>query len=166
MVRSCVCKNMLQSLLDRVHGRGRGTWTRSGLGSSTECENRYDLYSTILTSKQTIKQIQLAQVIAGHVGCVNTVHFTEDGSLAITGSDDLTIQLHDIYSNQLKLKIQTPHRGNIFDAKEVPGSHCHQFISCAGSLLPIFSLLISNPNRLTLSLSLSLPLSPSLSLFR
>jgi WD40 repeat protein len=131
---------MQQSLLDRLHWRGRGAWTRSGSitgKTNKENEDRYDIYSTILTSKQSIEQIKLAQVIAGHLGCVNTVLFTEDGSLAITGSDDMTIQLHDIYSNELKLKIQTSHRGNIFDAKEIPGTNCHEFISCAGSLILI-----------------------------
>jgi DDB1- and CUL4-associated factor 8 len=123
------------SVVDLLHFRGlgrSGEWRRThGIPEN----NKSELYSAVLSSANTIQNLKLAQIIAGHVGCVNTVLFTEDGTLAITGSDDMTIQLHNIYTNELKLKIPTSHRGNIFDAKEIPDSDCHQFLSCAGFIL-------------------------------
>jgi WD40 repeat protein len=130
------------SVVDLLHARGLG-----GKGKWGIRENKYHLYSAVLSSSKTIQNLKLAQIIAGHVGCVNTVLFTEEGSLAITGSDDMTIQLHNIHTNELKLKISTPHRRNIFDAKEIPGTDCHQFVSCAGFFFFYFPPFLFSNNR-------------------
>ena len=116
----------LVNLLD-----ARGLGRRGDYQQSIE-NKRSALYSTVLSSVKIIQNLQLTNILAGHLGCVNIISFTEDGSLAITGSDDLTIQLHNIHTNELTLKITTAHRGNIFDVKEIPNTDCHQFLSCAG----------------------------------
>lgn len=95
-------------------------------------KNKLDYYFSYITSLNYINKIKLSSIIGGHIGCINTVLFNYDGSLIITGSDDMTIQLYNIYTKNLILKINTLHRGNIFDAKEIPNSNCNQFISCAG----------------------------------
>lgn len=95
-------------------------------------KNKSNYYLNIITSKKLLEDFSLCYIIGGHIGCVNTILFNQDGSLAITGSDDMTIQLHNIYTKKLELKIQTLHRGNIFDVKEIPETLCKQFISCAG----------------------------------
>jgi WD40 repeat protein len=66
------------------------------------------------------------------MGCVNTVLFSEDGSYAITGSDDTSVKLYDINDGRLIFNIHTPHTGNIFSAQDRPGSSCNEIITCAG----------------------------------
>ena len=104
----------------------------SSFSFSSSFPNRHNSHSSVLTSLRFIKEYSLSHVIGGHLGCINVVLFNQEGNLIVTGSDDMTIQLHDIFNKKLKLKIQTLHRGNIFDIKEIPETNCHQFLSCAG----------------------------------
>lgn len=45
---------------------------------------------------------------------VNTVTFSPDGSLCITGSDDTRLMVWDVDTGARKLVYQTPHTNNIF----------------------------------------------------
>jgi DDB1- and CUL4-associated factor 8 len=105
------------SLVDAIVNRHRG--------------NRFDEYQDIiLGSEYLVKNFEKTQVLAGHNGCVNTVLFSEDGSLAITGSDDKTIKLFDICNGVEKNSISTVHDANTFFAKDRPLSQCNEILSC------------------------------------
>jgi DDB1- and CUL4-associated factor 8 len=105
------------SLVDAIVNRHRG--------------NRFEEYQDLIQgSEYLVKNFEKTQVLAGHNGCVNSVLFSEDGSLAITGSDDETIKLYDICNGVEKMSISTVHDANIFFAKDRPYSQCTEILSC------------------------------------
>jgi WD40 repeat protein len=71
---------------------------------------------------------RLTQLLQGHLGCVNTLNWSQDGSLLLSGSDDQSLIIHKYIpgeqtqeSFKLKTRFQTAHTNNIFDAKFNPG---------------------------------------------
>lgn len=66
-----------------------------------------------------------------HDGCINTIRFTTDGDLMITGSDDQTVKLWNVCDDfSLKSAIGTWHRQNIFCADICPSAN-NFVLSCA-----------------------------------
>lgn len=51
---------------------------------------------------------------------VNTVCFSPDGTLCITGSDDTRLMVWDVASGDRKLTYQSSHTNNIFCARFLP----------------------------------------------
>ena len=68
----------------------------------------------------------LTHLLKGHLGCVNTLNWSQNGQWLLSGSDDQCLLVHkytpgDIRSGfKLKNKFQTAHTNNIFDAKFSP----------------------------------------------
>lgn len=71
---------------------------------------------------------RLSHVLKGHLGCVNTLNWSQDGSLLLSGSDDQCLLIHQytpanpLKRFELENRFQTAHINNIFDAKFAPGS--------------------------------------------
>mmetsp|Transcript_23473 Transcript_23473/g.39826 ORF Transcript_23473/g.39826 Transcript_23473/m.39826 type:complete len:686 (+) Transcript_23473:198-2255(+) len=85
----------------------------------------------VMSSEALVKRFSRERTLGGHAGCVNTVLFSEDGQLAITGSDDTYIKLFDIWTGRLLHTVTTLHTNNIFYAKDVPLSGAEKLLSCA-----------------------------------
>lgn len=67
----------------------------------------------------------LTHLLKGHAGCVNTLNWSADGQLLLSGSDDQSLIVHKYtpgIPNSFKLlhKLPTAHSNNIFDAKFNP----------------------------------------------
>lgn len=72
---------------------------------------------------------RLSHLLQGHLGCVNTLNWSKDGSSLLSGSDDQCLIIHTYIpgeqtqeSFKLKTRFQTAHANNIFDAKFSPGN--------------------------------------------
>lgn len=80
---------------------------------------------------------QLSAILKGHLGCVNTLNWSQSGNLLLSGSDDQCLIIHKYTpgacENSFKLsnRFQTAHNNNIFDAKFNPVSE-DKIISVAG----------------------------------
>ncbi len=61
------------------------------------------------SASSTVRRLECQGSLKGHYGCVNTVSFLSDGQIALTGSDDCKLILHDVGS--LKC-LSTVHSGH------------------------------------------------------
>ncbi|KAB0345107.1 hypothetical protein FD754_022033 [Muntiacus muntjak] len=69
-----------------------------------------------------VQRFHLQYQLAGHNGCVNTVHFNQRGTRLATSSDDLKVILWDWVHQQPVQEFESGHRNNVFQAKFLP--HC------------------------------------------
>ncbi len=61
------------------------------------------------SASSTVRRLECQGSLKGHHGCVNTVSFSSDGQIVLTGSDDCKLILHDVGS--LK-RLSTVHSGH------------------------------------------------------
>lgn len=69
-------------------------------------------------------------LLNGHSGCVNSILFTDCGSLIITGADDQSIKFWDLEGEMVN-HMTTVHTNNVFFAKDLPATGCNEIVSCA-----------------------------------
>jgi WD repeat-containing protein 42A len=77
----------------------------------------------------------------GHHGCVNCINFSFDGSLLVSGSDDLKLVLWDWERGTSQASLDTDHVANIFQAKFLPGTNDLHLVSAARDGLIIHNIL-------------------------
>eukprot|EP00192_Tetraselmis_astigmatica_P006919 CAMPEP_0117666086 /NCGR_PEP_ID=MMETSP0804-20121206/10173_1 /TAXON_ID=1074897 /ORGANISM="Tetraselmis astigmatica, Strain CCMP880" /LENGTH=788 /DNA_ID=CAMNT_0005473577 /DNA_START=136 /DNA_END=2502 /DNA_ORIENTATION=+ len=78
-------------------------------------------YRRVISSHHSlVKRLALQRVLEGHQGCVNTASFTPDGGSLLTGSDDLSVIFWDWERGSQRLKYQSGHFGNVFQARAMP----------------------------------------------
>ena len=64
-------------------------------------------------------RMELAYLLEGHQGCVNSLHFNPSGSLLASGSDDLDIIIWDWKGKKRKLlSYESGHRANVFQVRD------------------------------------------------
>jgi WD repeat-containing protein 42A len=80
--------------------------------------------------KARARSLELEHVLTGHTGCINSIEFSDDGSLLLTGSDDTNVGLFDTLSWRRLALISTAHTRNIFNAVMVPKSGNTEILSC------------------------------------
>ncbi|CAG9761965.1 unnamed protein product [Ceutorhynchus assimilis] len=68
-------------------------------------------------SLTNVQKLELMYKLEDHEGCVNSLNFSSDGKYLASGSDDLKILLWDWKVGKSLVKINTPHRKNIFQTK-------------------------------------------------
>jgi len=78
-----------------------------------------------------LERLQLERTLEGHSGCVNTVHFSPEGDVLVSGSDDLSVILWDWQRGARLLKYDSGHVNNVFQARIMPHSDNRTIISCA-----------------------------------
>lgn len=87
----------------------------------------------LYSSEAYVKKLDLAQVLPGHSGCVNTLDWSPDGHYLVSGSDDAHVILWDAHKKYTAAKaISTGHLRNIFSVKFVPHSANHTLVSASG----------------------------------
>ena len=105
-----------------VRLRALAMW-RASVAREVDRGRRSNVGDTTALVRRLSKQLQLD----GHRGCVNTVGFSRDGERIITGSDDTTVRFYSYHNGRELSIIETDHRGNVFQAREVePG-----LVTCA-----------------------------------
>ena len=74
------------------------------------------------STRSWVERFQLTSVLSGHQGCVNSIRWSSDGGLLISGSDDRMLHLWRLgprlsESVRPAACLPTLHRRNIFDAR-------------------------------------------------
>ena len=67
-----------------------------------------------------VRRLQRKAVLRGHTGCVNTLSYSNDGGLLVSGSDDHTIRVWDTETDRTTHVVQTNHYRNVLSAKFLP----------------------------------------------
>uniref|UniRef100_A0A182PPW2 DDB1- and CUL4-associated factor 6-like n=1 Tax=Anopheles epiroticus TaxID=199890 RepID=A0A182PPW2_9DIPT len=73
-----------------------------------------------------------------HQGCVNTLCWSTDGELLLSGSDDQYLALSNVFTDTKQL-VKTRHRANIFSALFLPQSSNRQVVSCSGDGVVLYT---------------------------
>ena len=114
-------------------------------------ESRERCHSSANVVKQSVlgsahfveKYNRNAILLEGHTGCVNSILFSECGTLIITGSDDLNINFFDL-DGEMVNHMATVHTNNIFFAKDLPATSCNEIVSCAADGRVILSNVVQS----------------------
>lgn len=61
-------------------------------------------------SLDLVGRLELRSTLEGHTGCVNTVSFSDDGEILISGSDDKRVMLWNWYTGQRQYARLCQHR--------------------------------------------------------
>lgn len=100
------------------------------LGSSNNL-NPDLFYSRCYGSLHCVQRLELMYKLENHKGCVNSLNFSQDGSLLASGSDDLKVVIWDWKCGKSLLSFETKHRSNVFQSKFLPlGGDLH-IATCA-----------------------------------
>ncbi|CUG85664.1 unnamed protein product, partial [Bodo saltans] len=85
-------------------------------------------------SDRLIGSYTVTKTLSGHNGCVNSIEFSEDGSLLMTGSDDRNVCIYGVEDGRegfgRRVRLQLRHDANIFNAVFLP-AFPNKILSCA-----------------------------------
>ena len=74
----------------------------------------------VLNSLDFARRLRLRNVLEKHQGCVNTVHWDADTGFLLSGSDDRTVVIWKVDTDEQAVVLEqfpTVHQHNIFDAQ-------------------------------------------------
>eukprot|EP00882_Tetradesmus_deserticola_P029470 GHRQ01033011.1.p2 GENE.GHRQ01033011.1~~GHRQ01033011.1.p2 ORF type:complete len:139 (+),score=33.07 GHRQ01033011.1:140-556(+) len=94
------------------------------------CSERH-MRRVVSGNVQCLQRMCLQRKLEAHAGCVNTVSFdTEGGDVLISGSDDQQILLWDWQTGRVRLRFDSGHANNVFQARMLPHSSGSRLITC------------------------------------
>jgi len=93
----------------------------------------FNIRQRYLQQHYVVQKLQREIELPGHTGCVNTIQWSKDGSLLISGSDDCLVNIYHYPSYNIKHSLRTGHNGNIFGATFMPNSSNTKVLSCASN---------------------------------
>uniref|UniRef100_A0A1J3IXC2 WD and tetratricopeptide repeats protein 1 n=1 Tax=Noccaea caerulescens TaxID=107243 RepID=A0A1J3IXC2_NOCCA len=93
---------------------------------SHDVDQRMQIHSSL------VRRLSQEQELEGHQGCVNALSWNSNGSLLISGSDDLRLNIWNYSSRKLLHSVDTGHTANIFCTKFVPETSDELVVSGAG----------------------------------
>lgn len=82
-------------MLGCVFDRERGVSPKSAAAGSGAADPRWALRAAASGSESLVHKLKLQRSLRGHRGCVNTVSFSPDGELLVSGSDDQNVIVWD-----------------------------------------------------------------------
>lgn len=82
-------------------------------------------------SEDLVLRLDLFGKLGKHRGCVNTVSFSADGDILVSGSDDRRVILWDWEIGHVKLSFHSGHNNNVFQAKIMPFTEDRSIVTCA-----------------------------------
>ncbi|XP_066375526.1 uncharacterized protein [Miscanthus floridulus] len=87
--------------------------------------------NSVMASKEYVQSLNIQKRLRKHRGCVNTISFSADGRLLLSGSDDRTLVLWDWQEAAPALSFHTGHNNNVYHALFMPVSGDRSIVSCA-----------------------------------
>ncbi|XP_058445302.1 DDB1- and CUL4-associated factor 6-like [Malaya genurostris] len=100
-------------------------------GSRVACSSKDSL--------DLIQRLDLWKSLKVHKGCVNTVSWSDDGQLLLSGSDDQHIVISSPFTGRTLFQHKTTHRANIFSARFLPQSGNREIVSCSGDGIVLYT---------------------------
>lgn len=87
-----------------------------------------------------VLRLDVYRKLERHRGCVNTVSFSDDGDLLVSGSDDRRVIIWDWQTGGVKFSFHSGHINNVFQAKIMPYTEDRSIVTCAadGQVMPTF----------------------------
>ncbi|XP_030522797.1 DDB1- and CUL4-associated factor 8-like isoform X2 [Rhodamnia argentea] len=85
----------------------------------------------LAASEDLVLRLDVYNKLDGHRGCVNTVSFSGDGDIVISGSDDRHVKLWDWQTGKVKLSFHSGHHSNVFQAEIMPYTDDRSIVTCA-----------------------------------
>ncbi|XP_057961320.1 uncharacterized protein LOC131153193 isoform X1 [Malania oleifera] len=82
-------------------------------------------------AEDLVLRLDVSRKLEKHRGCVNTVSFSADGDILVSGSDDRRVILWDWQTGQVKLSFHSGHHDNVFQAKIMPYTDERSIVTCA-----------------------------------
>ncbi|XP_058838341.1 DDB1- and CUL4-associated factor 8 isoform X2 [Topomyia yanbarensis] len=104
----------------QLRSQGLSYRTEPSLGAVRYNSSQFQ--SRAYGSKHVVERLTMQHRLKKHGGCVNSVSFNSSGSLLVSGSDDLNINLWNWQTNKLVHSIVSGHRMNVFQTKFVEAS--------------------------------------------
>ena len=92
------------------------------------------LERAVWRSDALLSRLGFVASLEEHRGCVNTLHWSGDGRLLLSGSDDCRVCVWSCWGadkTMLQQAVLTGHRRNIFSACFVPGTGDREVVTCA-----------------------------------
>ena len=92
------------------------------------------LEKSVWRTPALLSKLQQISTLDEHRGCVNTLHWSADGRLLLSGSDDCRVCIwscNGLDKTKLAAAIITGHRRNIFSACFVPETRDREIVTCA-----------------------------------
>lgn len=101
-------------------------------------------------------RLDLFRKLEKHRGCVNTVSFSEDGDILVSGSDDRRVIFWEWETGHVKLSFHSGHYDNVFQAKIMPYTEDRTIVTCAadGQVMCFLELVKDSVTSLTAALYL------------
>lgn len=101
-------------------------WTTANATKLLADRSYYDI-ETIIRNRlhaapHLIKRLDFDGMLEGHTGCVNCLEWSSDGRVLASSSDDLRVILWDPFRKKQLFSFLTPHQGNVFSVKYLPGT--------------------------------------------
>ncbi|KAI4318567.1 hypothetical protein MLD38_032253 [Melastoma candidum] len=87
--------------------------------------------SRLSASEDIVLRFDIDKKLDKHRGCVNTVSFSDDGDILVSGSDDRKIILWDWQTGEVKFSFHSCHHNNVFQAKIMPYTDNRTIVTCA-----------------------------------
>ncbi|CAL5378055.1 unnamed protein product [Camellia sinensis] len=85
----------------------------------------------LAASQDLVLRLDIFRKLEKHRGCVNTVSFSADGDILVSGSDDMRVILWDWQTGRVKLSFHSGHNDNVFQAKFMPYTESQSLVTCA-----------------------------------
>ncbi|XP_055616368.1 DDB1- and CUL4-associated factor 6-like isoform X2 [Toxorhynchites rutilus septentrionalis] len=99
----------------------------------------FDILLHSTDSLNFIQRLDLWKQLKVHRGCVNTVFWSDDGQLLLSGSDDQHIVISSPFTGRVLFQHKTTHRANIFSARFLPHSGNREIVSCSGDGIVLYT---------------------------
>lgn len=94
----------------------------------------------LIAAPQLVRRIELEAVLEGHSGCVNCLEWSANGRLLASSSDDYHVMLWDPFRKKKVLDFLTPHHGNVFSVKFMPGNEALVATGAADHAVYVFDI--------------------------
>ena len=136
----CCTLRVLWMICDRFHRMQRRRPTtslntllhqRQSCSRANGCVGAGAVAQVSHLQRRLVKSLHLKKRLYSHTGCVNTLAWSDDGSLLLSAGDDCNLKIWKLEHNlRLVCSMRSGHRRNIFCAKFAPGTDNHVAVSC------------------------------------